>query len=260
MSTLPAPIVEVHDDAADLASAAAGAFVARLVELQADGRTPHVALTGGSIAEAFHREVTRHSGAVDAPGDDRVDWSRVVFWWGDERFVAPDSTDRNAVDAHAAMLAPLGVPAAHVHEAPSTAAAGSVDEAAEQYAADLEAHLGGDFDLVLLGVGPDGHVASLFPGRPELDVTDRAAVGVTGSPKPPPERVTLTFPALNRARSVWFLVSGEGKAGAAARALAGGPSGSGTPSAPDLHQIPAAGVRGREQTLWFLDRAAATRL
>ena len=87
----------------------------------------------------------------------------------------------------------------------------------------------------MLGVGPDGHVASLFPGSPQLDVDDAVAVGVTDSPKPPPERVSLTFGALNRSRSVWFLVSGEEKAGAVARALAAGT---------DVHDIPAAGVNG----------------
>ena len=101
----------------------------------------------------------------------------------------------------------------------------------------------------MLGVGPDGHVASLFPGFPQLDSTE-IAVGVTDSPKPPPERISLTFPALNRARSVWFLVSGDGKAEAVARALGGA----------DLHDVPAAGVTGHEETIWFLDRAAASQL
>ena len=103
----------------------------------------------------------------------------------------------------------------------------------------------------MLGVGPDGHIASLFPGFPQLDVDDRIAVAVTGSPKPPPERISLTFRALNRAKAVWFLVSGEAKAPAVARALADGT---------DLHDCPAAGVTGTEETIWFLDRAAASAL
>ena len=103
----------------------------------------------------------------------------------------------------------------------------------------------------MLGVGPDGHVASLFPGSPQLDVDDRVAVGVTDSPKPPPERVSLTFGALNRSRCVWFLVNGEDKAGAVAHALAAGT---------DVHDIPAAGVSGEAETIWFLDRGAASQL
>jgi 6-phosphogluconolactonase len=109
----------------------------------------------------------------------------------------------------------------------------------------------GEFDILMLGVGPDGHIASLFPGHPQLDVSDQVAVGVTDSPKPPPERITLTYPALNRSRSVWFLVSGEGKAEAVARALADGT---------DLHDTPAAGVTGLEETIWFLDRGSASHL
>jgi 6-phosphogluconolactonase len=103
---------------------------------------------------------------------------------------------------------------------------------------------------MMLGVGPDGHIASLFPGFPQLDVTDAIAVGVTGSPKPPPERISLTFEALRRSASVWFLVSGEGKAAAVASAVGGA----------DVHDTPAAGVQGEDETIWFLDRAAASRL
>ena len=103
----------------------------------------------------------------------------------------------------------------------------------------------------MLGVGPDGHVASLFPGHPALDVDDAIAVAVHDSPKPPPDRIRLTFSALNRARCVWFLVSGEEKADAVAAALAEGT---------DLHDVPAAGVTGHEETIWFLDRDAASRL
>jgi 6-phosphogluconolactonase len=103
---------------------------------------------------------------------------------------------------------------------------------------------------MMLGIGPDGHIASLFPGFSQLDVDDALAVGVTGSPKPPPERISLTLSALNRSRSVWFLVSGSGKAAAVAAALGGA----------DVHEIPAAGVTGREETIWFLDREAASQL
>jgi 6-phosphogluconolactonase len=184
------------------------------------------------------------------PGSE-VDWARVVVWWGDERFVAADSDDRNARSARASFLDLLPVDPAKVHEMPSTGDAGSVDEAAAAYAAELREHGAGSFEVLMLGLGPDGHVASLFPGYPQLDVDDRVAVGVTDSPKPPPERVSLTLGALNRSRSVWFLVSGEGKAGAVARALATGT---------DVHDIPAVGVSGEAETIWFLDRASASEL
>ena len=102
------------------------------------------------------------------------------------------------------------------------------------------------------GSGPTATSHRCSPGFPQLDVDDAIAVGVTGSPKPPPERVTLTFPALNRADEVWFVVSGADKAEAVARALATPP--------PDVHEIPAVGVRGEAETIWFLDRESASRV
>lgn len=236
------PRIEVHDDSAALATTVAGELLHRLADAQAAGHVPQVALTGGTIAEDIHQEIARLS------PESGVDWTRVVVWFGDERFVAADSPDRNAGQARAAFLDAVG--ATQVHEMPSTADAEDVDAGATAYAETLREHGSGEFDIVMLGIGPDGHIASLFPGFPQLDVEDADAVGVTGSPKPPPERVSLTFAALNRARSVWFLVSGSGKAPAVAAALGGA----------DVHEIPAAGVTGREETTWFLDREAASAL
>ncbi|GAA2151277.1 6-phosphogluconolactonase [Nocardioides koreensis] len=241
---MTSPRIEVHDDAATLATSVAGELLSRLADAQAAGHVPQIALTGGTIADAVHREVARRT------ADAEVDWSRVVVWWGDERFVAPDDPERNAGQARAAFLDTVGVDPANVHEMPSTADAGTVEDAAAAYSATMREHGSGEFEVVMLGVGPDGHVASLFPGSPALDVDDRIAVGVTDSPKPPPQRVSLTFAALNRSRSVWFLVSGDAKAQAVARAVGGA----------DRHDIPAAGVSGQEETLWFLDRASASAL
>ena len=112
---------------------------------------------------------------------------------------------------------------------PSTADASDVEAGADAYSDTLRSLGSGAFDVLMLGVGPDGHIASLFPGFPQLDVDDRIAVPVTGSPKPPPERISLTLSALNRAKAVWFMVSGDEKAPAVARALADGT---------DLHDSP----------------------
>jgi 6-phosphogluconolactonase len=238
------PRIEVHEDATALATAVAGELLLRLTDAQTRGEVPQIGLTGGSIAEAVHREVARLSPSSD------VDWSRVVVWWGDERFVAPDDPERNAGQARAAFLDAVGVDPASVHEMPSTATAADVDEAAASYSELVRRHGAGAFEVLMLGVGPDGHVASLFPGHPALDARDAIAVGVRDSPKPPPERVTLTFEALNHSRAVWFLVSGDEKADAVARALGGA----------DLHATPAAGVTGEDETIWFLDRSSASRL
>jgi 6-phosphogluconolactonase len=239
------PRIEVHDSADALATAVAGELLVRLSDAQAAGGEPHVGLTGGTIAEAVHHELGRLSAASE------LDWSRVVVWWGDERFVAPDSPDRNALQAQEAFLSTVGVDPAKVHEMPSTADVPDVNAGAEAYAEQMRTHGGGEFEVLMLGIGPDGHIASLFPGYPQLDVDDRIAVPVTDSPKPPPERISLTFSALNRAKSVWFLVSGTEKAAAVARALADGT---------DLHDCPAAGVSGSEETIWFLDRDSASHL
>ena len=240
--------LKVISDAADLAAAVADRFLQRVAAAQGRGEEPHVALTGGSVVDAVHQQIAHRAGQYD------VDWGRVVFWWGDERFVAPDSPDRNARNARELFLDPVG--AVKVHEMASTADASDVTAAAAAYSDTVRAEGGGEFDLVMLGLGPDGHVASLFPGSAHLDIGDRVAVPVIGSPKPPPERVSLTFPALNRTRAVWFLVSGEAKAEAVRRTLA---------DTGDVHETPARGfspapVVGPGETVWFLDLAAASKL
>ncbi|ANH39833.1 6-phosphogluconolactonase [Nocardioides dokdonensis FR1436] len=243
------PLIEVHDDAATLATAVAGELLTRLADAQSAGRVPHVVLTGGSIAGAIHAEVARLSSGTESPP---VDWTQVALWWGDDRFVPAASEDRNALQARTAFIEALAIPAAHVHEVPSTDDVATAEEAAQRYADALVEHGADQFEVLMLGVGPDGHVASLFPGFEQLDVRDRDVAAVHDSPKPPPDRVTLTFAALERARSTWFLVSGEEKAEAVARAL--------SPATTSGAETPASVPRGREETTWFLDRAAASRL
>ncbi|WP_345893787.1 6-phosphogluconolactonase [Nocardioides sp. TF02-7] len=154
------PLIEVHDDDRALATAVAGELLNRLADAQAAGRVPHISLTGGTIAVKVHEEVARL-----APSSG-VDWDAVHVWFGDERFVARDSADRNAGQARAAFLDAVGVPDANIHEVPATGEAADVDAAAAAYAAELEAHWPGRFDVMMLGVGPDGHVNSLFPRPP----------------------------------------------------------------------------------------------
>lgn len=236
--------VLVHEDSETLAADVVSRLLDRLEEAQSRGEVPHLGLTGGTIADAVHRELARR--AVDSS----VDWARVVFWWGDERFVASGSPDRNAGQAADALLDHLPVDPAHVHPVGSRDEFVTAEEAAAAYGDDLRTHGSGAFEVLMLGLGPDGHVASLFPGHAALDVNDTVAVAVHDSPKPPPDRVSLTFGALNRSRAVWFLVSGAEKASALAAALAGG----------DVHEIPARGVVGQVETLWLVDEAAASAL
>lgn len=229
--------VVVLPDATALTQAVARRLVERLAQLQSKGHTPSVVLTGGTIAIAIYE-------ALPATG---VDWTDVDFYWGDERFVPEGHADRNDQQARDAFLDRLGVPPARIHSMPAHDCALGAREAADNYSRVLPE---APFDLVLLGVGPDGHIASLFPGFAQLHETVRKVVEVFDSPKPPPVRLSLTLPALNHADSVWFLVSGDEKSDAVARAL-----GPGT-----LVGTPATGVRGIHETLWLLDDAAASEI
>lgn len=236
--------IKVLPSADAVARAVAAQLVARIARVQAEGRVPSIVLTGGTIANAIYQAV------ATLPSDD-VDWKRVDLWWGDERYVPADSSDRNDRAAELDLLDVVGVDPARVHAMPAADEVHpDLEAAAAAYAQEVREHGGGEFDLVLLGLGPDGHVASLFPHHPQLEVLDEIAVAVTGSPKPPPERISLTFSALNRTREVWFLVTGDGKAEAVARALADEGS---------VQQTPARGVTAEPST-WWLDEDAASAL
>jgi 6-phosphogluconolactonase len=243
----PGRTVEVLGSADELARAVADRLLERLRSLQAGGRVPSIVLTGGTIADAVHGAV------LSAPGRDDVDWSRVEVWYGDERFVAHDDGDRNALQAHRAFLSSLPLDPARVHEMPAADGpfGDDVDAAAAAYAAELVRVLGDAprFDVLMLGIGPDGHCASLFPGHEALRA-DGLAVGVRHSPKPPPTRISLTLRALGLADEVWFLASGNGKAGAVHDAL----------TSHDVEAVPASGPRGRQRTVWHLDADAAALL
>ena len=252
MSDRPPPEVLIQPSADDVASSAAGRLVTLLADVLRERPVAHLGITGGGILEQTMRSVRSQ------PGCDALEWHRVHVWWGDERFVPADSDDRNDKAAFAALFDALPVDPAFVHRMPSTDSGygEDVDAAAAAYAEDLASlaepgHAVPEFDAMLLGVGPDGHCASLFPGHPDTHETSKSVVGVRNSPKPPPVRISLTFPTLDAAREVWFIASGSGKADAVARALADGA---------DRTEVPSAGPRGRERTLWLLDRDAAADL
>ena len=239
MSALP-PGSEVFADAEAASVAAAERFVAACA---GGAERIAVCLSGGSTPRRFYGLL------ATAAFRDRVPWARLHVFFGDERVVPPDSPDSNLRLARETLLDHVPVPRSQVHPIPT-------DGAAETGAADYEALLkrwyGSDtldparplFDLMLLGTGPDGHTASLFPGKPEIETRDRWAVAVPQPGLPPHvPRVSLTFPALDASRTVLFLATGANKRDPVARIGAGEP-------------LPAARARGRE-TVWLLDRAAA---
>lgn len=255
----------VYDTEETLIQTVAARLLLRISDLLTAQDRVDVALTGGTDGIAVL------AAAAQSPLCAAVDFSRVHFWWGDERFVRSDDGDRNALQAREAWLDALiasgELPEANVHEMPAeTRTAEAVSSAsdaendavllaaAREYQAELERELGpeGTLDLALFGVGPDGHFASLFPGHDEVLSTDPAvkSLGVAHSPKMPPLRVTLTVPFIQSTDFVWVFASGERKSDAVGRAL----------YEADHANVPSSYARGKEESLWMIDRAAAANL
>jgi 6-phosphogluconolactonase len=208
------PQLVVHRDKELMAQAAAARLITKIVDAQASRGYASIVLTGGRNGNGLLAAL------AGQPARDAIDWGRLDLWWGD--------LYGNDVEA---------------------AAAGYAEELARSAGPENHGSVP-TFDVLMLGVGPDTHVASLFPELPAVRETERTVVGVHGAPKPPPTRVTLTLPAIRSAREVWLLAAGEDKAEAAAIALSG---------AGEI-QAPAAGAQGRSRTLWLLDAAAASQL
>jgi 6-phosphogluconolactonase len=245
------PEVVVHDSADDLAEQTAEHAVALLAAAVQESGAAHLVVTGGSILEKVLAAMAARAASLD--------WRRVDVWWGDERYVAADSDERNDLPALDLLFDRVDIDPAKLHRmpAPDAGFGDDVDAAADSYAAELARTVDGGadgavpaFDVVLLGVGPDGHCASLFPGHPGTRALDASVIAVRDSPKPPPTRLSLTFPTLDAAKQIWFVASGSGKADAVARALSGAPR----------EEVPSAGPRGRDATRWLIDREAAAEL
>ena len=208
-----------------------------------------IVLTGGGNGNRLMRYLGAQTG--------RIDWAKVHLFWGDERYVTEDDDERNEKQAREALLDHVDIPARNVHAMPASDGEFGNDLAAAALAYEQLLAANADpgdpapnFDVHLLGVGPEGHINSLFPDTPAVRETTRLVVGVEDSPKPPPQRITLTLPAIQRSREVWLLVSGAEKAEAVAAAIGGA----------DPVSVPAAGAVGREHTVWFLDNQAAGKL
>ncbi|SEP43965.1 6-phosphogluconolactonase [Amycolatopsis saalfeldensis] len=248
--------VVVYANGELLAAAAAARLVTRIVDIQAAKGSASVGLTGGGTGIAVLREL-KESSARDA-----IDWSRLDLYWGDERFVPADSDERNEKQAREALLDHVPLDPKRVYAmAPSDGEFGDdVDAAAAAYAEVLAANASADgtddgsgvpaFDIMMLGLGGEGHTASVFPDSPAVHDTGHSVVAVRDCPKPPPTRVSLTLPAIRRAREVWLMTAGEAKAEAVSLALSGA----------DETQVPVSGARGYRRTLWLLDRTAAGKL
>lgn len=208
-----------------------------------------IVLTGGGNGIALLRYLYTHG--------QQIDWSKVHLFWGDERYVPEGDDERNDKQAREALLDHIDIPASQVH--PMAASDGefgtNLNAAALAYEQLLAANAeppdpAPNFDVHLLGMGPEGHINSLFPDAPAVHETTRMVVAVKDASKPPPQRITLTLPAIQRSREVWIMVSGAAKADAVAAAIGG----------VDPASVPASGAVGRENTLWLLDENAAAKL
>ncbi|MBW0105458.1 6-phosphogluconolactonase [Pseudonocardia sp. KRD291] len=240
--------IDVHPDADALAAAVAARLVTRLIDLQAAGRVPRVVLTGGGVGIDLLRKVR------ELPTHQAVDWSRVELFWGDERFVAPDDDERNDRQAREALLDHVALDPSRVHPMGADDGSGpsGAEKAAQDYA-DLLSGLAGagaavpGFDVVLLGMGGEGHTLSVFPDSPAVHETRPTVVAVHDCPKPPPDRVSLTLAVLDRAHEAWVVAAGGAKAEAVAGALGGAAE----------TDVPVAGARRAGTTRWLLDTDAA---
>jgi 6-phosphogluconolactonase len=226
-----------------LAQAAAARWLAEMPKNTKSARPYCVALAGGRIARTFFQSIT----SLVKSGKGSVEGAH--FFWGDERCVPPDDERSNYAQALKALLAPIAMPDGNIHRM-----RGELEphDGAVEYCEQLAAFFRADiaFDLIYLGLGPDGHTASLFPGSGALTVTDQACTAVhVPDNSVAPWRLTLTYPVLNAARCAMFLVEGADKAGVLSRVLEG---------PRDVERLPAQGVTPAHGTLaWLVDKAAA---
>lgn len=242
----------VHETAAALYAAAAGHITAAAARAVAERGRFLLVLAGGTTPRGVYEQLaSRHA--------DRLDWQRVRLFWGDERCVPPDHPESNYGMAAAALLEHVPIPPGNLHrihgEEPAERAAARYDaELAEFFRAATPEELGDKpaFDLVLLGIGADGHTASLFPRSPALEATGWAVAARAPDSAAAAERVTLTLPAINASRECLLLVTGAAKRQVAQQVLRP-PSGSGHGDS----VLPAALVRPRRRSFWFFDAAAA---
>jgi 6-phosphogluconolactonase len=242
-------VIEIFPDSDTLVSAAGRRLIDVIQSAVAARGRALIVLTGGGNGVGLLEYLGKQG--------EQIDWSTVDLFWGDERYVPEDDDERNEKQARAALLDHIDIPSSRVHAMPASDGEFGSDlaTAALAYEQLLAANAEPgepvpNFDVHLLGMGPEGHINSLFPDTAAVLEATRMVIAVEDSPKPPPRRITLTLPAIQHSREVWLMVSGAAKADAVAAAIGGAQPVS----------IPAAGAVGRETTLWLLDEQAAAKL
>jgi 6-phosphogluconolactonase len=226
-------------NAADVANKASDEIIADLVSVIDAKGIAHIALTGGTVG-ILTLEVLAKKASKSG-----IDFSQVHFWWGDERFVERNSNDRNANQARTALLNSLELDSINVHEFPAASDGLDLDSARETFSSHLIKFFGEStpkMDITILGMGPDGHIASLFPGH---EHNDEFVVAERNSPKPPSERLSMSMNLINSSDKVIFVVSGLDKA-QAIESVHKDP----------VCELPAAKVLAQKSTVWFIDESA----
>lgn len=234
-------LVNRYATADAVAIAAAEAGIARIVELQAGLDRVDIAITGGTVGIK-----TLACWAANARRAD-IDYDRLHIWWGDERFVAADSSDRNFVQAWDALLSQLPIAAKNLHQFPAADAGMDLDEAAVAFLQHWRAEAP-VIQFAYMGMGPDGHVASLFPGHESLGAS-ASVIAEHDSPKPPAARLSFGYDAICAFKEIWFTVAGADKAEAVSVAFSGEPE-----------RLPVGRIHGAERDVWFIDDSAASML
>ena len=228
-------------NAADVAQLASREILETLEQALANKSQINLSLTGGTVG------ILTLSVLAEQPDLERIDFTRVHIWWGDERFLEANSPDRNAVQARDAFLKKINIPESNIHEFPASDQGLSLTTAKSSFEESLNTHFGEGvplFDLTILGMGPDGHIASLFPGHEGLSA-EAIVVAEPNSPKPPSERLSFGFDALNNSQKIIFVVSGIDKANAVKEVHTN-----------ENCDLPAAKVVALGETIWFIDQAA----
>lgn len=237
--------VLVHPDRPALAGSVAARFLTKMIDLLDDEHEAHIVLTGGSVGIQVLEAIAQ------SPARDSLDWSRIHVWWGDERWLPRGDDERNETQARRALLDHVDVDPEKVHPFPASDEGLDLEAAAQRYAEELgvasEDRAHPRFAITFLGVGPDGHIASLFPEREGPTVNDRLVIAVHDSPKPPAGRLSMTLPLLRSSERVWLVLAGSDKASALGLALAGA----------SVAEVPAAGAEGTKRTVFFVDQDAA---
>lgn len=234
-------VIHRFNDLNSVAENTAAKLITELIDLLDIKDNVHIVLTGGTVGIATLAAVAAN------PQRSKIDFTRVHLWWGDERFVDADSPERNDVQAKNALLKHLPLDQNKIHQFPA-ANAGMTLADAEKAFADHVSKAAPMFDIVLLGMGPDGHIASLFPGRPK-PIAGVWVIAEHDSPKPPPQRLSFTYDALNSADQVWFVVAGADKQDAVLVAMGDTPE-----------DLPVGRVHGKVSTQWFIDSTAGTKV